>query len=372
MGGKSKKEIVTMIKNEVNVRIANHTQNINNIINETITNVNSKMVNDTAVSLSMSSGGSAMISIAGGLKVGGGSTFTIDQQVSITATNKAVATITNNIAKQAELATKLQNDITNKLSNSSQAQADLKAVNVLKNIETNEGGDALIGKGLDTLNNMVSSLTGKEEEESVRKNIENIINQSIENTTINSNTFKDIVQNNINTDIINKTLGECKIDTSANAIVTIGGSVEISEASTVAFKQIASVNAMNECILNAISGTDIVDKISKEAVNTTASDTSNTASAEAAMAAQNEDVTENKQGSAMVAIGGMIADVVGKLGMGVIVLVIVVIIGIGFLLFKFGPGLLFAGSFTKGGLRSSLQIKPPAPGGLGQIPVKFI
>jgi hypothetical protein len=359
MGGKSKKEIVTTIKNEINLRIKNHTENINNIINETITNVTSKLVNDVSTSMGMSTSAYSGINISGGLKVSGkGTVFSIENTVDVNATNQAIASIKNDMSKQSELATKLQNEITNKVQNSTQAQADLKAMNVLKNIDTNEGGDALIAKGLESLNNMVNSLTGKEEEESVRKNIENIINQEIENSTINENTFHDIVQNNITTELINKNLSSCNIDTSSTAVVNISGGVEITaEGAVVPFKNIASVKALNACMMNISSETKLVDKLSKEAVNKTSSDTENANTAGSTMEATNEDITEKKQGSAILGLAKIYGDVISKLGGMVIIGIILVVGGLIYLLSRFGLKNMFSGALSKGGIKGALKAK---------------
>ena len=90
MGGKSRDSVEIQIRNEVSTRIENYNKNLNKLLTETITDISNQLVNETANNIQARTAGTNAVNISGGLNLSGKAKFTVNQKVSVQATNEAV------------------------------------------------------------------------------------------------------------------------------------------------------------------------------------------------------------------------------------------------------------------------------------------
>jgi hypothetical protein len=274
MGGKSSKEVTTVdIENEINTEIKNLTQNVTNILNETITNSTMNVVNQNAQSIEAATGGSNIFE-GGNLNVSGkGSTFTLNQQLNLETTNKAVANMTQDATAMANLAASVNSGVMNKIQNDSTMQQAMQAASNLQKATSTAGG----------MNDMIANVTkmmgdvltpGTKMDKESNTTIKTKMMASLSNTTINENTIKAIVTNNVTNNISQLNSASCKISTTFNNTVRIGD-INIDQGGQGTILQSVNAKALNECILGAVQKTDLGTAITSGSAVSAGTDTSN-------------------------------------------------------------------------------------------------
>lgn len=247
MGGKQSSEITkTEITNSINTQITNLTKNVTDILNETITNSTMNVVNENAQNILNSTSGGNTLQLGNVVSDGTWSEFNVNQTVDITSTNQAVANMMQDISAMSNLATRINASIINKIQNDSTMKQAMDAAAKLQNSTSTVGG----------MNDMVANVTkmigevltpGTTMNTEYETKITNNIMSKIPNTTINKNTVKALVNNNIR---------QINIDSCTNNINTIiAGDVNVMRGGKVILNQIASVKSLSNCILDAAQTT---------------------------------------------------------------------------------------------------------------------
>jgi hypothetical protein len=345
MGGKSRDKVEIQIKNEISTRIETYNKNVNKLLTETVTNVASQLVNETANSIQAKTAGANRLNIAGGLNLSGKAKFTVNQKVDVQATNEAVFKVLTDTKLLAQLGNKMNEEIVNKIKNDSAAQQTLKAANELNNAVKNAGGpEGMLANAMSAFSDIAGSLTGKETDKSVSQKIENKLSLNISTSNINENDVKNIVKNSVDTMIKNITSNTCDLQTSGSNEIVIGGDVVISDEAQATFSQVSNVVALNKCLADQLNNAGMSTTLSNDTSVISKTDTTTTNKAEASMDAQNKGSNTQEQGSVLTTM----FEQMGKFGSIIAVAIIIAIVIGGVLFFKFGGS--FLPSATSGGL----------------------
>lgn len=273
MGGKTSKEISkTEITNEINTQITNLTKNVTNILNETITNSTMNVVNKNAQEIKVSTGGGNTFA-GGNLYVSDkGSVFRLNQQVNLEVTNKAVANMTQDATAMANLAASVNLGVMNKIQNDSTMQQAMQAAaNLQKATSTAGGMNDMIGNVTKMIGD---SMPYTKMDKDTQTNITTKMMASLSNTTINENTIKAIVTNNVTNNISQLNSASCNITTNFDNKVTIGN-INIDQGGVGEILQSVNAKALNECILGAVQKTDLGTAITSGSAVSAGTDTSN-------------------------------------------------------------------------------------------------
>jgi hypothetical protein len=333
MGGKTSKTVTTTdIQNEVSAEIKNLNKNVTDILNQQITNSTMSMVNETAQSISMATGGGNTVNLGNISVKGKGSVFSIDQKVDVKATNQAVANITQDSSAMAKLANTINASVMDKIQNDSALQQAMQAASNLQKSSSTAGG---LADMLSSVTKMMESVLTPGTVSNTQSNtiIKNKMKTSISNTTINENKIKSIVENNINNTIKQLNSASCNINTSASNQLT-AGNVDIADGGQAIITQVANVNALNTCILGAAQVAKMVTDITSNNENATSTDTSNKNTAGQTMAATAtvQETTETKA-ALESAISSFSPFAAGSSGI-IICIIILLIIGVGAYLYS--------------------------------------
>ena len=333
MGGKTSKTVTTTdIQNEVSAEIKNFNKNVTDILNQQITNSTMSMVNETAQSISMATGGGNTVNLGNISVKGKGSVFSIDQKVDVKATNQAVANITQDSSAMAKLANTINTSVMDKIQNDSALQQAMQAASNLQKSSSTAGG---LADMLSSVTKMMESVLTPGTVSNTQSNtiIKNKMKTSISNTTINENKIKSIVENNINNTIKQLNSASCNINTSASNQLT-AGNVDIADGGQAIITQVANVNALNTCILGAAQVAKMVTDITSNNENDTSTDTSNKNTAGQTMAATAtvQETTETKA-ALESAISSFSPFAAGSSGI-IICIIILLIIGVGAYLYS--------------------------------------
>jgi hypothetical protein len=333
MGGKTSKTVTTTdIQNEVSAEIKNLNKNVTDILNQQITNSTMSMVNETAQSISMATGGGNTVNLGNISVKGKGSVFSIDQKVDVKATNQAVANITQDSSAMAKLANTINTSVMDKIQNDSALQQAMQAASNLQKSSSTAGG---LADMLSSVTKMMESVLTPGTVSNTQSNtiIKNKMKTSISNTTINENKIKSIVENNINNTIKQLNSASCNINTSASNQLT-AGNVDIADGGQAIITQVANVNALNTCILGAAQVAKMVTDITSNNENATSTDTSNKNTAGQTMAATAtvQETTETKA-ALESAISSFSPFAAGSSGI-IICIIILLIIGVGAYLYS--------------------------------------
>jgi len=333
MGGKTSKTVTTTdIQNEVSAEIKNLNKNVTDILNQQITNSTMTMVNETAQSISMATGGGNTVNLGNISVKGKGSVFSIDQKVDVKATNQAVANITQDSSAMAKLANTINSSVMDKIQNDSALQQAMQAASNLQKSSSTAGG---LADMLSSVTKMMESVLTPGTVSNTQSNtiIKNKMKTSISNTTINENKIKSIVENNINNTIKQLNSASCNINTSASNQLT-AGNVDIADGGQAIITQVANVNALNTCILGAAQVARMVTDITSNNENATSTDTSNKNTAGQTMAATAtvQETTETKA-ALESAISSFSPFAAGSSGI-IICIIILLIIGVGAYLYS--------------------------------------
>jgi len=333
MGGKTSKTVTTTdIQNEVSAEIKNLNKNVTDILNQQITNSTMSMVNETAQSISMATGGGNTLNLGNISVKGKGSVFSIDQKVDVKATNQAVANITQDSSAMAKLANTINSSVMDKIQNDSALQQAMQAASNLQKSSSTAGG---LADMLSSVTKMMESVLTPGTVSNTQSNtiIKNKMKTSISNTTINENKIKSIVENNINNTIKQLNSASCNINTSASNQLT-AGNVDIADGGQAIITQVANVNALNTCILGAAQVARMVTDITSNNENATSTDTSNKNTAGQTMAATAtvQETTETKA-ALESAISSFSPFAAGSSGI-IICIIILLIIGVGAYLYS--------------------------------------
>lgn len=276
--GKKRREVtITDIQNEVDMEIENLNKTVTEIINTQITHSMMSVVNENAQSISVGTGGSNLF-MGGNIVVSGrNSVFSVDQSVDVKTTNQAVVNVTQDASAMANLASKINADVMNKVQNDATLTQALQEASDLSKEKERAGGLA------DMLNTVTVAMEnvltpGSSVDNTSKTLIMNRLKNSLKNTNISENKIASIVESYVQNSISQKSAASCNISSVSNNTAIIGD-VDITAGGKASISQVANVNALNNCILGAVQTTNLVNDIISNNETTSTNEAENSATA---------------------------------------------------------------------------------------------
>lgn len=354
-GGKDKSEIKTIIKNELDVEITTETKNLNKIVNESITNITTNMVQTAAASIKQTTAGSNTIS-TGALVARGGGKVDISQQAKVEAENKAIIQIVMSADSMAKLGNDIINDITNKVKNDQAAKQSMESLAKIGELTKDAGGvEAMVDKIAGMAQNMMKSATGGSKEESSTTEITNSIKTKLKNTTTNSSDIKNAITTNITNDMKMAAKAKCDMNTSSGNVLNASTILAEGTDSEIKVKQEVNVKSFNDCFIKLEMGTKIANELTNGYKVKTESDTTTKQTTDQALKSdakiEKETIKESAIGKSIDNAVDKGADIV-KTGLNMAntimyvigAIILVVIIGIIYSISSVGKGFSFGSS----------------------------
>jgi hypothetical protein len=326
MGGKQSSEISrTEIQTSINTQITNLTKNVSDILNETITESTMNVVNENTQSISNNTG-AMNTAMLGDINVSGvGSEFDLNQELDVTATNTAVANMTQDASAMSKLANQINTDVMNKIQNDSTMTQAMQAAANLQKTQSSAGG----------INDMIANATkmigdvltpGTKMDKTTETKITNSMTASLSNTTINENTIKALVQNTITNNITQKNTASCTSSIMAGNNLTVGN-VNVTKGGKAKLSQIASVTALSSCVIGAAQTSKLASDITSGSVVSATTDTSNKAQASTNLKADTTIIDKTETHDAFgVMISSVVSSYTNSLMIGGVVCVCICII----------------------------------------------
>jgi hypothetical protein len=266
----------TDIQNELNTMITNSTENINNIVNQTTTEVTTKLVNKniSTAKANIAAGNTLKIK---NIRIGGeNNKVNFEQNLKVKASFEACQELLNSTAQMSKLASEVNNNIQNKLQNDNAAQDSIKTLALCQAAEEKQGGiTGMLGKVVDILPSMIDSFTGKETKSETITKISTKIGVNLSNYTKNENNISNSINNKINTAIENINETSCNFESSIQNAIEVGDIDITGKNNEFAAKQDVSIDTVVKCIQNSINKTELIQDLTQKAGATATTDTSN-------------------------------------------------------------------------------------------------
>lgn len=364
MGGGDKTKIKQMIQTELSFKISQTQETLNNIVNETMTNLSTSMVNQTAAQIEQATTASNTASL-GTLIATDGAQISIEQQAKMQAVNDAIVKILSDSSALADLGSKTAQEVQAKLQQDAGLKGALETVAKASESSKEGGGpEGMLNKLADTASGIFGSLTGSKSEKDIETEIRQKISMEIENRTLTQTNIVDKTATTITTEIKNSSEGSCRSLNSANNLLELEKAIASGQGSKINIFQLATVDAFNKCLVDLNIGGKIMNQIADESLLKLANDTTQTAKAEAEAKASAEQSKEQVQESGIMksvdnvvdTAGGVIQKGLSVLQTGYIGVILIVILVVGGGIYLISSGVIDVNSIlgtTKKGKKAS-------------------
>jgi len=275
--GKPPAEQKKMIRNQINsnleIMITNTTTNIQETINQSITDITNNMItnNTSKVEANVSSKNEFS---GGDLNLGGSNnTVNFDQSALVKATVTAAQNIKNDEKQMNELINSIQASLKNSSKNDNKLKNDIEQGSKLNTLKSNEES---MNKLVDNILNTISNNKPNTSEE-FETTINNSIKTSINNITINENKTTSIVENHFTNNIQMNNDQACKLNMEADNIIKIGNINTSGENNKFDIKQVQKLTGLSSCIQQMVNVKELVNKVQQQSgvVTDNVSDNSN-------------------------------------------------------------------------------------------------
>jgi hypothetical protein len=288
MGGQNSKIDETEIRNEISVSIDVATKNLNKVFNETVTNVSTKMVNETENQIKISATAEQDMNLGNLTADGPGSTIDVTQKAEVKTENQAIMQIMNNNQALNDMQAKIQNELVNKTSNDTAAKASMDTLNALKQSTKDAGGpEAMVKAAMGAIEKLGASVTGTSSKEEKKTKIVNQMKQDLKISTTNSNDISNIVRQSTDSFAANIQKSACKMDT--NAVQKLKtGNITARDGGAIKLAQKIDLAAFNKCVVASTNVNEIINKVSGGTVTGVTNDTTNKTSTDTKLKAKNE------------------------------------------------------------------------------------
>jgi len=260
MGGSSSKQTIReKISTELSLKIKNHTENINSIMNETLNNIEISTSQNSDANVDIGTRGSNEL-ILRGAKIGG----SVDnkQIMSIDAQSNAVIRIVSDQSALNDFANKVNSEILSKVDKDNNMNQALEAINKISETTKKNGGpegiiDSLASMAQETITSVLS-IGGSRKESDVEKEVRTKLEQEFENTVINRTEIKKKISNTIKQTLNQLTKANCKINTSGSNLVDATGAQIGGDLKNV---QAMNVKSFQQCMIDLNMGNKIVNSL---------------------------------------------------------------------------------------------------------------
>ena len=246
-----------MLENKITTDIENNVKNHVELVNNTVQNVTQSYIDKVRNSTSQAASISNVVNISDTIVRGKDSKINIDQRARINASIVAQNRVTNNTTDATNLSTVMQSALKQAVESSMDADVSQKAVNVMEQLDQNNGGvEGVINKGFDTMNNIMG---GGNTEQDVKNISETRIKNSMDNTLKMGNN----IEVNFAKEFGSDTKNVCKTDNSINNIVNIERT-QVLDGGEININQDAAIKSAAECFTETFNVRNISTDLSAE------------------------------------------------------------------------------------------------------------
>lgn len=251
-----KKVVENSVRNEIKMKINVSNQNIiksiNQVTNETSTNISqivkATSTNSTSASNSYILQGDELV----------GNTIDVSQDAEASAKNASIMAITTDGSAFQKFSTELSSQVTNKVASDAKLKQDADILASFKEkSEKSEGIASMV-------NNITKGITdilggGRGSVEEAKNSAINIFNQEMSVTNLNSADLSNIITNVVKTNLNQEAIGACINSTSASNFNKVD--FRKVKDNVIVLKQKAKATALNSCIMDLNLGAKVATEI---------------------------------------------------------------------------------------------------------------
>ena len=308
-----KAQVLNEVTSNINTQISNLTKNISNTINQTMNSVtNTQIANNTADTYN--SGGATNIFTSSGIIA---CTVNIDQQATINSQVQAALAITQDTKQLQDMAQTMKQNLDNKVRNGTELNNKITQTSALNNLKSNDKG---IGDIVNSVLDAALALSNKNNgaipsDSDVKSIINNQINMTISNTTINQTDIKNIMDNHFATNITFNNALDCKSVLNASNLVAIAG---CTPDGYIQGNQKSVANGLTTCMYSAMKIDNLVNKLTSVASTDNTNTNDNTIkSTQDSTASSDTSNIKKTSDNTIKDLGGAIATAAQGLGSGI-------------------------------------------------------
>jgi hypothetical protein len=156
-------------------------------------------------------------------------------------------------------------------------QASLQAASDLTAVSKDAGGlEKMVGDAMKMVSDMGNTIAGGQISKDQETTIRNKLKASIKNVSINENNIKNIIENTVNTNIVQNTTSSCKSNINANNAINIDGLIAAKNGGKISVMQSALVDSLAKCVIDAANTGQISKAIITEGALGVVNDNQNT------------------------------------------------------------------------------------------------
>ena len=316
LGGKEKTVTKQDITNKITDTVENVNQQIVNLLNSSMTSITTTVINNQEANMNVKSGAGSTTRIDS-ITVKNGGTVDINQQASLISKANAILSITQDTTLLNKITTDIINDVSSKITQNTQLSDDLKAVNA---IEKSKETDGEVNNLINTVGDAVKGLidTGRDQIDSTT--INNLIQNTIKNSTYFENNINNVLQNIFNTSVSSNLLNNCLSTSSSFNNLDIKTIHVEDPSSGLHITQESLLNNFYSCYITSLVQTGVYQELAQSLYDKSSQTVDTSNKVDAKMDTQNTIKNIEKTTS-------LITGLLQALIVGIIAIVIIIVIG---------------------------------------------
>ena len=301
MGGQNNTStyIEKEISQEIGMIVNNSTKTISNIMNETVSKVSTKLVQESAAAINQNMDIKNILENEGGISaVGKGSVIDISQQAKAVAEGQAIANIVSNNTALAELANKAASEMLQKAGTENKLQQEAQQLAAIQEKSKDSGGpEKMIASLTGMVTDSLKALTGGGSNASSTdiSRIRSKVKTELNNSTLQESTLSNILKSTVENSFSQSTSADCKQMMNASNNLKNKGGIQAADGGVVRLAQSLTVTNLNKCIMSMAMGNSVASKLGVEVSQYSKQETDNktTGSQVAEQSAKMETIKEN-------------------------------------------------------------------------------
>ena len=296
MGGSSDTRTVIRdtISQELNIMVSNSSTTLSKIINETISDISTKIAQDQVTQIKQQIGFSNLFNVAGDAVFDGpGTNFTLDQQGQILAESSAIANMIQSASALQDMASKAAAQMLQEQAARNEIQQSATQLAKISETATKGGGPEGMLDSLTTMvSGMLGDLTGIGSAKSVSTEkiteIKSAINTELKSTVLSENYLANLLKTTIEQSFAQSSNAECQQIIRAENAINFGRNLTVKNGASVNLGQAVKITDLRKCIMSLDTGSKIATEIgvASEFLSQNSQSTGNTTSQSASQDAE--------------------------------------------------------------------------------------
>lgn len=269
MGGSQNNS--TYIKNEISqelsIMVSNSSTTLSKVINETISNVSTKIAQEQVAQIKQQIGFSNLFNVAGDAVFDGpGTNFTLDQQGAILAESSAVANMVQNASALQEMASKAAASLLQEQAARNEIQQSATQLAKISETASNGGGpEGMLNSLTSMVTGMIHDMTSIGGSQSISQTqiteIKSKVNTELKSTVLSESYLSNLLKTTIEQSFSQSSSAECQQIIRAENAINFGRNLTVKNGASVNLKQAATINDLRKCIMTLNTGAKIATEI---------------------------------------------------------------------------------------------------------------